>query len=687
MIQHLDLVGQEFGSYWVLQLIGRGGFADVYLGEHLHLGTRAAIKVLHAQLARNDIDTFRTEARTIAHLRHPHIIRVLDFNIAGSKPFLVMDYAAGGTMRERYPKGTVIPPAAVASYIQQVGDALQYAHDKKLIHRDVKPENILLDKQHNILLSDFGIALVTQHSPYEASQEVCGTIAYMSPEQLQGKPQPASDQYSLGIVAYEWLVGKRPFEGSLAQLWNQHIFMPPPPLRGIVPTITPEVEQVVMTALAKDPRQRFPSVNAFATALQQAVGTTQRAQADRDWPLPLQAPMAPVQQISFQQTAGNGQVQVDREHSGDLLQLQESPHVTTAPLRPITSPRLQTSDASFTRSLDEIRPQGSPKWVFSTNGPVTSSPTVVNGIVYFGSHDNNLYALDTATGQLKWSFRSGHTIHSSPTVVNGIVYFGSYDCNLYALDAATGQLRWSFPTKDVVRSSPIVVNGIVYFGSWDNHLYALDATHGRKIWAFRTGDWVQSSPTIVNGMLYFGSDDHNLYALDAASGRKKWSFRTGKGSKKQTLSSPTTATTSPTVSSGIVYFGASDHRLYALDAVSGQLKWAFATNHPIASSPVMIDSDILYFGSHDHNLYALYAATGQLKGTIPTGNAIELSPTVVDGTIYFGSDDRYIYAVDALSSQLKWSYQTGGRVQSSPAVVDGVLYAGSYDRNFYAIFA
>jgi len=101
MTQRLDLVGQKFGSYRLLRLIGRGGFAEVYLGEHLHLGTRAAIKVLHTQLAHTDIDTFRIEARTIAHLLHPHIIRVLDFNVTGSKPFLVMDYAAGGTMRER----------------------------------------------------------------------------------------------------------------------------------------------------------------------------------------------------------------------------------------------------------------------------------------------------------------------------------------------------------------------------------------------------------------------------------------------------------------------------------------------------------------------------------------------------------------------------------------------------------
>ena len=270
MVQRPDLVGQQFGNYKLLRLLGRGGFAEVYLGEHIDLGTQAAIKVLHTQLSPTDIDAFRTEARTIARLVHPHIIRVLDFNAAGSTPFLVMDYAVGGTMRERYPKDTIVPLPTIVSYVQQVADALQYAHDEKLIHRDIKPENILLDKRDNVLLSDFGIALVVQSSRSQNTQEVIGTASYMSPEQIQGKPRAASDQYSLGVVVYEWLSGTRPFEGSLTELWSQHMFAPPPSLRGKAPTVSPEIEHVVMTALAKDPKQRFDSTRAFATALQQA---------------------------------------------------------------------------------------------------------------------------------------------------------------------------------------------------------------------------------------------------------------------------------------------------------------------------------------------------------------------------------------------------------------------------------
>jgi WD40 repeat protein len=250
--------------------LGEGGFAEVYLGEHIHLGTEAAVKVLHTQLTNESIEAFRMEARTIAHLIHPHIVRVLEFGVEGGVPFLVMDYAPNGTLRQLHPKRTVLAVNTIVTYVKQVADALQYAHDKKLIHRDIKPENMLVSSSNEVLLSDFGIAIVAQSTHHQSTQETIGTIPYMAPEHIQGKPRAVSDQYSLGIVVYEWLCGDRPFHGTFTELCTQHMFAPPPPLREKVPTISPEVEHVVMIALAKDPHQRFASVRAFATALEQA---------------------------------------------------------------------------------------------------------------------------------------------------------------------------------------------------------------------------------------------------------------------------------------------------------------------------------------------------------------------------------------------------------------------------------
>jgi predicted ATPase/DNA-binding CsgD family transcriptional regulator len=263
-------VGQQLGNYSLIQFLGQGNFSEVYLGEHIHLHTQAAIKVLYGQLASHDVEGFLNEARTLAHLRHPHIIQVLDFGVEGMTPFLVMDYAPNGNLRQRHPKGTLNPLDTIISYVMQVADALQYAHQEKLIHRDIKPENMLLGRNNEVLLSDFGIAIMIQSSRSQHPQDTAGTIAYMAPEQIQAYPGPASDQYALGIVVYEWLSGDRPFHGSLSEIAIKHALTPPPSLCEKVPTIPPAVEHVVLKALAKDPKERFASVRAFAMALEEA---------------------------------------------------------------------------------------------------------------------------------------------------------------------------------------------------------------------------------------------------------------------------------------------------------------------------------------------------------------------------------------------------------------------------------
>ncbi len=290
-----DLIGQQLGNYRLASLLGRGGFAEVYLGQHVRLSMQAAIKVLHAHLSDEEIKGFQHEAETIAKLIHPHIVRVLDFDVSNGIPFLVMDYCADGTLRKRHSKGERVPILTVVSYVQQVADALQYAHDQKLIHRDVKPENTLIGQRNTILLSDFGIA-ATAHSTSSMSTQVpVGTIPYMAPEQIQAQARPASDQYALGIIVYEWLCGARPFEGSYTEIFAKHLMTPPPPLHQKVPTIPPDVEQVVLTALAKEPHQRFATVQAFATALEQAC--QQRKQAISK---PLQPKSPPMSRVLVQ---------------------------------------------------------------------------------------------------------------------------------------------------------------------------------------------------------------------------------------------------------------------------------------------------------------------------------------------------------------------------------------------------
>jgi predicted ATPase/serine/threonine protein kinase/DNA-binding CsgD family transcriptional regulator len=265
-----DRVGQQLGNYRLLGLIGRGSIAEVYLGEHLHLNTQAAIKVLHAHFTSEDSERLRTEARVLARLVHPHIVRTLDFDVEDGIPFLIMEYAPNGTLRERHPKGTRVSLDAIVSYVRQVAEALHYIHQQKLIHRDIKPESMLLGHNNEVLLAEFNSAIIVQSTRSQPTLEAAGTVAYMAPEQLRGKPRPASDQYALGIVVYEWLSGEPPFSGSIREIANQHLSAPPPPLHTRIPAISSALEHVILKALAKDPELRFAHAPAFATALEDA---------------------------------------------------------------------------------------------------------------------------------------------------------------------------------------------------------------------------------------------------------------------------------------------------------------------------------------------------------------------------------------------------------------------------------
>ncbi len=261
-------VDQQIGNYRVLRVLGQGAFALVYLGEHRYLKSAAALKVLRISLSEQEVQHFLQEAQLLVRLRHAHIVRVLDFAVERDTPVLIMDYLPGGTVRQRYPIGTRLSLAKTTDYITQLASALQYAHNHRLIHRDVKPDNILLDDEQQLLLSDFGLAILAPSIDQFNTQPPAGTPAYLAPEQIRGKPVFASDQYALGVLAYEWLTGARPFQGRTWELMQQHLMQAPPPLRERCPDLPVAVEQVVLRALAKDPRERYVSVSAFALALQ-----------------------------------------------------------------------------------------------------------------------------------------------------------------------------------------------------------------------------------------------------------------------------------------------------------------------------------------------------------------------------------------------------------------------------------
>ncbi len=262
------LIGQVFGNYRLERPIGRGAFATVFLGRHQYLGTHAAIKILHHRSGDSERQLFKMEARMAATLVHGNIVRVLECGVQFDRPFLVMDYAPGGSLGQF--REARLPLRLVVSYARQAARGLDYLNAQGIIHCDIKPQNLLIGYGNHLLIGDFGIALLASTRATAQGRIIRGTPRYMAPEQIMGYPDFASDQYALAVVIYELLSGTALFEGTKTDILTQHLQAEAPLLseRGL--SIPRRVEDVIRQALAKDPRQRYESAGQFAMALEQA---------------------------------------------------------------------------------------------------------------------------------------------------------------------------------------------------------------------------------------------------------------------------------------------------------------------------------------------------------------------------------------------------------------------------------
>lgn len=257
--------------YQLERKLGQGGMATVYLGRDLRLNRPVAIKVLHGQYASDEqfLRRFKHEADAAAQLGHPNIVRVYDIGAEGDFHYIVMEYVQGTDLKEIIELQAPLPVPRTLAIVRQIAEALQAAHDSGLVHRDVKPQNVLIDSNDYARLSDFGIAKSKQSSALTDPGTTFGTADYLAPEQAQGLgATPLSDVYALGVLTYEMLTGRLPFSGdSPLAVALQHIQATPPALRNYNPSIPPQLEAIVLQAMAKDPAQRPQSARAFAELL------------------------------------------------------------------------------------------------------------------------------------------------------------------------------------------------------------------------------------------------------------------------------------------------------------------------------------------------------------------------------------------------------------------------------------
>lgn len=300
---------------------------------------------------------------------------------------------------------------------------------------------------------------------------------------------------------------------------------------------------------------------------------------------------------------------------------------------------------------------GTQLWQAKTGGAVVSSPIVVNNVVFVGSRDRYVYALNASDGSLLWRTRTGNAVYSSPQVVNGTLFVGSTDGFFYALNSSNGRILWRFRAGGSSSTTPAIANNVAYVSAGNGLLFALNAGNGRIIWRTLIRGSVFASPVIANGLVYVGSSKGFVYAFNAGNGRMVWQFRTG-----------SSVWLAPAVVSNVVYIGAGNGFLYALNGQRGYLLWRYHT-HGSVGTTATIDTNVVYFGDYDHNLYALDATKGRLIWHYQTGGRILSTPASASGVIYFGSDDRNLYALSESNALLLWHYLTGGAVESAAAVV------------------
>ncbi len=381
------------------------------------------------------------------------------------------------------------------------------------------------------------------------------------------------------------------------------------PIRKINPQVSVELETVINTALYYSPENRFANILKMKEALLAAARTTGAL---------------------------------------DYLSIHSMPKVITA-------------------ESDHIA-----EWIFECEDEVRGTPAVSSDVVYVGSYDNNLYALQASTGKFLWKYPTEGGIVSRPLIHENNVYIGSEDRRMHVINQRSGKLNWLYYTDGPVRSSPVFAEGHVFIGSDDGYLHAVNAMSGRRAWRSDLGAPIRSTPLIHQDLIYIGSDSGEFCCLDLG-GTAKWRYRTKRG-----------ITSSAAISQNMVFFGSMDWTFYALDVLSGWAIWRFRLDKPSLSSPCIADNYI-FTGAVDGTITCIDIRTGKEVWHYTTGNQVTGSPVTYQDSLYCGSVDGYLYCLEYRTGRLRWKFQTGGPITGAPAAGNNTIYVGSLDHRIYAL--
>jgi outer membrane protein assembly factor BamB len=637
--EHFRLLMPQIDRYEIGAELGRGGMGIVYHAYERALERDIALKVLAPEIVNqaNVAARLRHEAISAARLRHPNIALLYEFGQIDGTPFLAMEYVAGPSLRQLLEVEPIAWDRALY-LLAQIADALDYAHAMGIVHRDVKPSNILVDSTDRAVLIDFGLADATGCSLLTADGAVLGTPHYMAPEQADGRgADEQSDQYGLAAVAYELLTGTPPFHGrSTMAVVFAHIHELPVPPTERQPLLPAMVNRVLQRALAKQPEARYPSAAAFVADLQAALAVP--APKRRFWP-----------PSRWRTGLAAGLV---------LLALTFLMLFLRGPLSGPTPP---TSASGLGRSGIPLPQQAI--WIHNMR-PAGGTALVLQGdSLILDSLDGALLALRADTGAIQWrSKRVGtrETIFGAPSAGAGLIFVGSIDEEVLGLSPDSGEPVWRRQVEGAVQLAPILDQDRLVVSTSKGYLYVLRAGNGQIIWA-RPLELEMQTPTVSAGHI-FVSAGRVLSAIDINSGTISWEFQAN-----------STITTRPVIFGASLLVGTERGVLHALRIANGQELWRTQFNAGLRAAPA-VSADAIFAVDRSGGVSRLSADAKRVIWHLDIGAAIDATPLLADGKLFFGANNGIFYALDASDGRLLAQMQLGGSIDTAPAVGNGLIY-------------
>jgi outer membrane protein assembly factor BamB len=690
---------QLAGQFRLRARLGAGGMGRVFLG-YSPAGRAVAVKVCHPEFAADPafVQRFAMEVAAARSVNGLFTAQVIDAGPDDSPPWLATSYVPGPSLYGAVLSDGPLPEPAVWRLAAGLAEALAAVHVRGLVHRDLKPTNVLLAADGPRVI-DFGIARALDGAALTTTGTTFGTPSYMSPEQAQGRPAgPQSDVFALGGVLCFAATGAVPFGEDDPAAVLYRVVQAPPVLDGIPESL----HGLVAACLAKDPAAR-PGLRQLLAACQagaQAPGDPDHGAASF-WPGQVAALIA-------RHRAGLDGMASTLEPAGDPTLGAGGgigPLVRPAPSRPgqpgpapgpvvgrrralaglasLSVAGLAAGGWALSRSggRQPVPSQGpgTPRWVRPTSGQVTSGAAISGGVLYLGGADG-VYAFEAGSGRPAGVHRADGTVPGAVTVAGGTLFAGDGHGTVHAVAVAAGGVSWTRTLRGPVGTRPAVANGRVYVGSDDHQVHALDAGTGQPLWAYPTGGPVRSSPrpsaVSFNDYVYAGSDDGHLYALHMKTGGLGWRYRAGGA-----------VAAGPLVIGGTVYAGDDGGHVSEVDGPPADGIWRFPARGAVGAiegTPVAY-GQTLFLGSADSSVYAVDLNSGIQIWKYPVGGPVRSGPAISWPVLYAGSDDGYLYAIDVTTQTLRWRYRTGGPVRSQILVAGGLVYFGSLDHHVYAL--